>query len=110
MVPTYEIIYSRRFSSENDIASPESAMKKRETSSSSEWIDRSIRLSEDYEVDTDILLYPDCVRVILWLPYALYEGQIKQMLSALISEAISLSFQADTQNPYRFIVSLEFSR
>lgn len=110
MVPAYEIIYSRRYSLENGSESPESSKKIKVDTSFSKRIERSIRLSEDYEVDTDILLYPDCFRVILWLPYALYEGQIKQTLSSLISDAISLSFQADMQSLYRFILSLEFSR
>lgn len=110
MVPAYEIIYSRRYSNEIDTESPESAKKIKDDTSFSERIERSIRLSEDYAIDTDILLYPDCFRVILWPPYAFYEGQLKQTLSSLISDAISLSFQADTQNPYRFILSLEFSR
>ena len=110
MVPTYEIIYSRRYSRVSDSEASEPAKIIKDVTSFSERIERSIRLSENYEINTDILLFPDCVRVILWPPYALYEGQIKQTLSSLISDAISLSFQADTQNPYRFILSLEFSR
>ena len=44
-----------------------------------------------------------------WLPFSLYEGRIKQLISDIIAEARILSIQADENDPYRFILSLEFS-
>ena len=69
----------------------------------------AIRLSDNYEIDTDILCYPDAVVIKSWLPFSLYEGRIKQLISDIIAEARILSIQADENDPYRFILSLEFS-
>ena len=69
----------------------------------------AVNLSNYYSIDVDIRNYSDSVIAVFWMPFSLYEDVGKQMIAYLISQAQSVSFQADTNNPYRFILSFEYS-